>query len=417
MQAVLHSSVPVVSLPAPLLTSPPPPPSPPCRDQHPTGRRGLLQRAERLARQAADLEEEGKREEARAFYLEKESGQLDCEPWRLPALLPALPAACLASHVGPRSVATACRRLSLAAAAAPILQRWAGRSKPKWRSWSWRRSGWVYWCHRLLTTGPRSSVAQHPSTLRRSLSSAPTPCSSHRRQTRWRHRWRRRWRRPSTSIRRGRGRNGGRIALPLLGSGAAVGLPSATLCTACRCCRRPRKSSWRLLSWRRAWCSSKTRCGAAVSRGAVQCVGPLCWCGGRMREQRAHELTPACTALTTTCSAAAADAPQALKLVAHADLTAARAEEQLPVAERAAHRAEVGRPALIQVGWPVQPRGACAILLPLLPPLLPGPLHGPARSLPAGAARRRPAACPRRPAGGGGGEEGAGGLQRTLCTT
>ena len=34
----------------------------------PRGRRGLLQRAERLARQAADLEEEAKRTEAQAFY-------------------------------------------------------------------------------------------------------------------------------------------------------------------------------------------------------------------------------------------------------------------------------------------------------------------------------------------------------------
>jgi hypothetical protein len=45
----------------------------------PRGRRGLLQRAERLARQAADLEEEAKRTEAKAFYLIREADQLEGE--------------------------------------------------------------------------------------------------------------------------------------------------------------------------------------------------------------------------------------------------------------------------------------------------------------------------------------------------
>jgi hypothetical protein len=45
----------------------------------PRGRRGLLQRAERLARQAADLEEEAKRTEAQAFYLIREADQLEGE--------------------------------------------------------------------------------------------------------------------------------------------------------------------------------------------------------------------------------------------------------------------------------------------------------------------------------------------------
>ena len=54
----------------------------------PQGQRSLLQRAERLARQAADLEEEAKRKEAQAFYLIREADQLEGERAGLARAMP-----------------------------------------------------------------------------------------------------------------------------------------------------------------------------------------------------------------------------------------------------------------------------------------------------------------------------------------
>lgn len=55
----------------------PPPPGASCRSPAPRTRRGLLAAAQRLARQAANLEEEAKRQEAQAFYCVREAEQLD----------------------------------------------------------------------------------------------------------------------------------------------------------------------------------------------------------------------------------------------------------------------------------------------------------------------------------------------------
>lgn len=59
------------------LVAPAPPPAVACRSPASSSRRGLLAAAQRLALQAANLEEEAKRREATAFYCIREAEQLD----------------------------------------------------------------------------------------------------------------------------------------------------------------------------------------------------------------------------------------------------------------------------------------------------------------------------------------------------